>query len=41
MGGGANHLMQKIRKSVTARNHSIHALSKLHQPTAERYFKAY
>ncbi|ATY18138.1 hypothetical protein AM344_04730 [Escherichia coli] len=28
-------------KTITVENYSIHALSKLHQPTAKRYFKAY
>ena len=31
---------KKLRKSVTARNHSIHALSKLHQPTAKPLFQS-
>ncbi len=35
--GVANPLMQKCVKSIIAGNNSIHALSKVHQPTAERY----
>lgn len=37
MGGGANPFIQKYVKSITAVNHSILALSEVHQPAAARY----
>lgn len=36
MAGDANPLIQKYVKSITARNHSILALSNIYQPTAAR-----
>lgn len=37
MGGGKNPLMQKYAKSITVGNHSILALSEVHQPVVARF----